>query len=57
VCCIADDALLENILLTRADAMLYEAKENGRNRCEISTYITEATPQMVEENEEEVLTA
>ena len=57
VCCIADDALLENILLTRADAMLYEAKENGRNRCEISTYITEDTPQMVEENEEEVLTA
>ncbi|HIP54070.1 MAG TPA: diguanylate cyclase [Sulfurimonas autotrophica] len=32
VCCIADDALEEDILITRADEMLYEAKESGRDR-------------------------
>jgi diguanylate cyclase (GGDEF)-like protein len=60
VCCIADDALHEDMLIVRADSMLYEAKENGRNRCEVTTQISEATPQTVEEKEvatEEQLTA
>ena len=51
VCCIADDALIDDILITRADTMLYKAKENGRNRCEVSTDVSEATPQQVEEKE------
>ena len=48
VCCIADDALLEDVLINRADTMLYEAKENGRNRYEVSTDVSEATPQVIE---------
>ena len=58
VCCIADDALVESILLTRADAMLYEAKENGRNCCITSTYISEATVQIIEDQDKkDVLSA
>ncbi|MDQ7059615.1 MAG: diguanylate cyclase [Sulfurimonas sp.] len=32
VCCIADDALNEDLLISRADEMLYEAKDTGRDR-------------------------
>lgn len=41
-CCIADDALNEEILITKADEMLYKAKENGRDRYEITSDISEA---------------
>lgn len=42
VCCIADDALNENILLSRADEMLYKAKEGGRDRYIITSNVSEA---------------
>ena len=32
VCCVADEALDEEVLISRADEMLYEAKESGRDR-------------------------
>ena len=32
VCCIADEALDNEILLSKADKLLYEAKESGRDR-------------------------
>jgi len=32
VCCIADEALDDEILLSKADKLLYEAKESGRDR-------------------------
>lgn len=37
VCCVADDALDEEVLISRADEMLYEAKEGGRDRYVITT--------------------
>jgi len=43
VCCIADDALNENILISRADEMLYEAKETGRDRYIITSNVSAAT--------------
>ncbi|WP_455755527.1 diguanylate cyclase [Sulfurimonas sp.] len=43
VCCIADDALNEDILLSRADEMLYNAKEDGRNRFVITSNVSDAT--------------
>lgn len=42
VCCIADDALDENILLSRADEMLYEAKNSGRDRYIITSNVGSA---------------
>ncbi len=49
VCCIADDALDENILISRADEMLYKAKDTGRDRYIITSNASEAEPQSVEE--------
>jgi len=43
VCCIADDALNEDILISRADEMLYEAKETGRDRYIITSNVSAAT--------------
>jgi len=43
VCCVADDALDEEILISRADEMLYEAKESGRNRYIITSNVSAAT--------------
>jgi len=43
VCCVADNSLNEDILLSKADEMLYEAKDGGRDRYRISTDISEAT--------------
>lgn len=43
VCCVADDALDEDILISHADKKLYEAKQNGRNRFVISSNISEAS--------------
>lgn len=49
VCCIADDALNEDILISRADEMLYEAKETGRDRYIITSNVSEAKTQTVDE--------
>lgn len=46
-CCIADDALNDEILITRADEMLYKAKDSGRDRYNITTNVSEAKPQEV----------
>jgi diguanylate cyclase (GGDEF)-like protein len=35
-CCVADDSLDDEMLLQTADAMLYKAKEEGRNRYEVA---------------------
>jgi diguanylate cyclase (GGDEF)-like protein len=43
VCCIADDALEDELLISKADDMLYKAKEQGRDRYVITTNITRAT--------------
>lgn len=39
-CCVADEALDDEILISKADEMLYKAKEKGRDRCEITTDIS-----------------
>jgi len=49
VCCVADDALNEDVLVSRADEMLYEAKETGRDRYVITSNVSEAIPQSVNE--------
>jgi len=46
-CCIADEALKEEILITRADEMLYKAKESGRDRYNITTNVSEATTKAI----------
>jgi diguanylate cyclase (GGDEF)-like protein len=43
VCCIADSALDDELLISGADDMLYKAKENGRDRYAISSSVSEAT--------------
>jgi diguanylate cyclase (GGDEF)-like protein len=47
-CCVADKALDEEILITRADEMLYKAKDGGRDNYCITTNISQATPKKVE---------
>ncbi|MDQ7069054.1 MAG: GGDEF domain-containing protein [Sulfurimonas sp.] len=42
VCCIADDALDEQVLISRADEMLYEAKRTGRDRYIITSNVSSA---------------
>ena len=42
VCCIADDALDEEYLITKADDMLYKAKDSGRDRYIITTEVSKA---------------
>lgn len=49
VCCIADKALDEELLLSRADEMLYEAKNSGRDRYHITTDISRAKTQPIED--------
>jgi diguanylate cyclase (GGDEF)-like protein len=46
-CCIADEALNDEMLITRADEMLYKAKDSGRDRYNITTNVSEATPIVV----------
>ncbi|MDD5400291.1 MAG: diguanylate cyclase [Sulfurimonas sp.] len=48
-CCIADEALDEEVLISRADEMLYSAKENGRDGYDITTNVSTATPHIIEE--------
>ena len=43
VCCIADNALEEDVLISRADEMLYEAKESGRNGYIITSNASKAS--------------
>ena len=43
VCCVADDALDDEVLISRADEMLYEAKETGRDRYVITSNVSKAT--------------
>ncbi|MDF1874457.1 diguanylate cyclase [Sulfurimonas sp. SAG-AH-194-I05] len=49
VCCIADDALNEDLLLSRADEMLYEAKDTGRDRYIITSNVNENTVGSIDE--------
>jgi len=49
VCCIADDALNEDILISRADEMLYEAKETGRDRYIITSNVAEAKTKKIQD--------
>lgn len=49
VCCIADDALDDEVLISRADEMLYEAKESGRDRYVITSNASAARPRVVDE--------
>lgn len=48
-CCIADNALEEELLISKADEMLYSAKESGRDRYALTTYISVATAHHLEE--------
>ena len=41
VCCVADEALDEELLITVADEMLYKAKHNGRDRYIITTDVVD----------------
>lgn len=49
VCCVADEALDDEILISRADEMLYEAKESGRDRYIITSNVSAARPQTIKE--------
>ena len=49
VCCVADDALDNEILISRADEMLYEAKESGRDRYIITSNVSAATTKPLED--------
>jgi diguanylate cyclase (GGDEF)-like protein len=49
VCCIADDALNEEILISRSDEMLYEAKKNGRDGYVITSNVSECQMGIAEE--------
>jgi len=51
VCCVADDALDNEILISRSDEMLYEAKETGRDRYIITSNVSAARAQELEEGE------
>ena len=49
VCCVADDALNDELLISRADEMLYEAKDSGRDRYIITSNVSEANTKKIEE--------
>jgi diguanylate cyclase (GGDEF)-like protein len=49
VCCIADDALDDEVLISRSDEMLYQAKESGRDRYIITSNVSAARPQTIKE--------
>ncbi|WP_457745988.1 diguanylate cyclase [Sulfurimonas sp.] len=47
VCCVADEALNDEILISRADEMLYVAKESGRDRYIITSNVSSAKAKIV----------
>lgn len=49
VCCIADEALDDEVLISRADEMLYEAKESGRDRYIITSNVSAAKARSLKE--------
>jgi len=49
VCCVADEALDDEVLISRSDEMLYEAKDGGRDQYVITSNVSAARPQKVEE--------
>ena len=49
VCCVADEALADEILISRADEMLYEAKKSGRDMYVITSNVSQAQTQIVDE--------
>lgn len=49
VCCIADDALNDEILISRSDEMLYKAKETGRDRYMITSEASVARARVIED--------
>lgn len=49
VCCVADEVLDDEVLISRADEMLYKAKEDGRDRYVITINVSAATPHSVSE--------
>ncbi|MFK5937786.1 MAG: diguanylate cyclase [Sulfurimonas sp.] len=49
VCCIADESLHDEILISRSDEMLYEAKDTGRDRYVITSNVSEATIKSIDE--------
>lgn len=49
VCCIADESLQDEILISRSDEMLYEAKNTGRDRYVITSNVSEATTKTIDE--------
>lgn len=51
VCCIADGALDEEVVISRADEMLYEAKESGRDCYKITTVVSKAKAHSLDESE------
>ena len=51
VCCVADEALDNEVLISRADEMLYEAKESGRDRYIITSNVSVATTKTLSEEE------
>ena len=55
VCCVADDALDNEVLISRADEMLYEAKNTGRDRYVITTNVSSATT--TQHHDEDVISA
>jgi diguanylate cyclase (GGDEF)-like protein len=52
VCCIADEALDDEVLISRADEMLYKAKESGRDRYIITSNVSSAKTYVIEESDE-----
>ena len=49
VCCIADESLNDEILISRSDEMLYEAKDTGRDRYVITSNVSEAITKSIDE--------
>jgi len=51
VCCVADDALEDEMLISRADEMLYKAKDSGRDGYIITSNASKITAHLTNEQE------
>ncbi len=49
VCCVADEALEDEVLISRADEMLYKAKDGGRDGYIITSNVSKLTSKNTEE--------